>query len=285
MPKYSLIAHVYDKENSTQCFSHIEIKVSDLNDNAPIFIMPYRSVSLPEDVEMGSFVVRIKARDSDSGKNRKIKYILLDSSNNHFKISRETGIITLNKPLDREQKASYNLTLKAVDLGTPPLSTILHFTINVQDINDNPPEFTSKQYYAIIPENEPIDSDVVRVIATSKDSGINAHIFYTVVSGNEHGKFHINEKTGMISIANAVDYEKERDYVLTVRATDGGNPPLLNIAKVNISITDVNDNAPVFRQVSYSARVKEDAKIGTKILQVGFITFYSNLPIIVSNQV
>lgn len=269
VPFYTFTAQVFDRENSTYgCVSYVEITVTDLNDVGPIFYLPYYGISLPEDAEVGSFVYKIKARDHDLGANRKLKYVLLDSAGNYFKINRETGILTLNKVLDREQKAQYNLTLKAIDLGTPSLSKTTHLLINVLDINDSPPEFTSKQYNALVPENEPTESDVIRVIATSKDTGINAHIFYTIVGGNERQKFRINSRTGMISIDNQLDYEKEKEYYLTVKATDGGTPPLISMAKVNISVSDVNDNIPIFRQVSYSAKIMEDAEIGTKVLQV-----------------
>lgn len=52
------------------------------------------------------------------------------------------------------------------------------------------------------------------------------------------------------------------------RFSDGGTPPLSNVATVNITVTDCNDNAPVFTQVSYSARIREDAHVDDKILQV-----------------
>lgn len=140
--------------------------------------------------------------------------------------------------------------------------------INVQDINDNPPEFASKYYFAIVPEIDSVNSEVVRVLATSKDTGINADITYTIVGGNEHKKFKIDNKSGVISIAEMLDYERAKDYFLTIQATDGGDPPLSNRANVNITVTDSNDNAPVFGQVSYSARIREDAQIGDKIIQV-----------------
>lgn len=86
--------------------------------------------------------------------------------------------------------------------------------------------------------------------------------------GNEHKKFTIDDKTGVISIADMLDYERAKDYFLTIQAIDGGTPPLSNVATVNISVTDCNDNAPVFSQLSYSARIREDAQPGDKILQV-----------------
>lgn len=73
---------------------------------------------------------------------------------------------------------------------------------------------------------------------------------------------------GVISIAEQLDYERAKDYFITIQAVDGGTPPLSNHATVNISVTDSNDNAPIFNQASYSARIREDAQIGDKILQV-----------------
>lgn len=170
--------------------------------------------------------------------------------------------------MDREIKASYNLTLQALDQGTPQLSSIASLIINVLDINDSPPEFASKYYFAVVPEIDSVDSEVVRVLATSKDIGVNAEITYSIVGGNEHKKFKIDPKTGVIAIAEMLDYERAKDYFLTIQATDGGTPPLSNRANVNITVIDSNDNSPVFNQVSYSARIREDAQIGDRIIQV-----------------
>ncbi|XP_015840544.1 fat-like cadherin-related tumor suppressor homolog isoform X3 [Tribolium castaneum] len=267
--KYTLTAHVHDKERlSWKCSSQIELIISDLNDNPPVFSLPFYSVSLPEDVEVGTLVTKIHATDADIGINRKIKYAFIDSFNNHFKMASDSGIVTLAKPLDREIRAVYNLTVQAVDQGTPQLSSVSTLTVNVQDINDNPPEFANKYYFAVVPEIDAVGTEVVKVLATSKDTGVNADVTYSIIGGNEHKKFAINNKTGVISIADMLDYERAKDYFLTIQAVDGGIPPLSNVATVNITVTDCNDNAPVFSQLSYSARIREDAQIGDKILQV-----------------
>ncbi|VEN38816.1 unnamed protein product, partial [Callosobruchus maculatus] len=267
--KYLLTAHVHDREHTAwECSSEVEITVSDLNDNAPQFSLPYYSVALPEDAEVGTLVTKIHATDLDIGINRKIKYFFIDSFNNHFRMAPESGIITLAKPLDRELRSMYNLTVKAVDQGTPPLSSMAYLIVNVQDINDNPPEFETKYYFATVPEIDSIGTEVVRVLATSKDIGANAEVYYSIIGGNEHKKFAINNKTGVITIADILDYERAKDYFLTIQAVDGGTPPLSNVATVNITVIDCNDNAPVFSQLSYSARIREDAQIGDKILQI-----------------
>ena len=73
--------------------------------------------------------------------NRKIRYYMVDSAQEHFKIAAESGIVTLAKPLDREIRDSYNVTVRAVDQGKPILSSITSLLILVLDVNDNPPEF------------------------------------------------------------------------------------------------------------------------------------------------
>ena len=73
---------------------------------------------------------------------------------------------------------------------------------------------------------------------------------------------------GEVTILAPLDYERAQSYSLTIQATDGGVPPLSNHATVNVSVTDVNDNAPIFIQNSYSAIVNEAAIIGERLIQV-----------------
>jgi protocadherin Fat 1/2/3 len=155
----------------------------------------------------GSFVLNAKTAKlrqtlfklgiSFSGINRKIKYSFVDSADGHFKIAPDSGIVTLAKPLDRETRAAYNLTVQAMDQGTPQLFQTAALTVLVLDINDNPPEFASKYYYAVVPEIDAIGTEVVRVLATSKDAGVNAEVTYSIVGGNEHKKFQIHPKSGI----------------------------------------------------------------------------------------
>ncbi|XP_031780785.1 fat-like cadherin-related tumor suppressor homolog isoform X4 [Nasonia vitripennis] len=267
--KYILTAHVQDRDKTSwECSSQLEILISDLNDNAPRFSMQSYSATLPEDVEVGTLVTKVHATDDDIGINRKIRYEFLDSANDHFVISPDSGIVTLAKPLDRETKAMYNVSIQAMDQGTPQLSSVTFLIVNVQDINDNPPEFTSKYYFARVPEIDAVGTEVARVLATSKDTGVNADVYYTIVGGNEHKKFEIDTKSGVVSIAEQLDYERAKDYFLTIQAIDGGVPPLTNHATVNITVLDSNDNAPMFSQASYRASIREDAKAGEKVVQV-----------------
>lgn len=71
-----------------------------------------------------------------------------------------------------------------------------------------------------------------------------------------------------------LDYEVSHEYYITVEATDGGSPPLSDMATVNINLTDVNDNRPVFNQDAYTAVVSEDTELGKTVIMVRIYLLY-----------
>ena len=218
--KYEFTVRIRDTEiESKECTSQVDIILLDVNDNPPKFLLPYYSVSIMENSQIGTVITKIHAFDNDIGLNRKVKYKFLDSASDHFSINPENGIIILKKSLDRESVALYNLTAQAEDHGQPTvLKTVIHLFVHVLDANDNPPEFIFKYYSTLISESCLIDSEVLKVTATSKDIGINAEIMYSFMSGNEHSKFRINSETGLITVSGVLDYEKVQNYFLTVCA-------------------------------------------------------------------
>lgn len=131
------------------------------------------------------------------GLNRKISYSLVESADGQFSINERSGIIQLEKHLDRELQAVYTLTLKAVDQGLPRrLTATGTVVVSVLDINDNPPVFEYREYGASVSEDIVIGTEVLQVYAASRDIEANAEITYAIISGNEHGKFSIDSKTG-----------------------------------------------------------------------------------------
>ncbi|XP_035009702.1 protocadherin Fat 3a isoform X3 [Hippoglossus stenolepis] len=268
-PSYRLVAQATDG-GGKWCRSKVQLVVTDVNDNPPIFTMPHYTASIYEDTANKALLTRIQAIDPDeAGPGRMVAYSLVDSAGGSFSIDKSSGIVVLERVLDREVQSAYQITVLASDQGSPlPLSSLVNVTITVLDINDNPPVFERRDQMATVLEDVPVGTEVLRVYAASKDIGTNAEITYSIRSGNEHGRFHIHPLTGAILIAQSLDYETCRDYFLTVEACDGGTPPLSAISTVNINLTDVNDNAPMFNHDVYSAVVSEDANIGESVVQL-----------------
>uniref|UniRef100_A0A4W6CNQ3 FAT atypical cadherin 3a n=1 Tax=Lates calcarifer TaxID=8187 RepID=A0A4W6CNQ3_LATCA len=318
-PNYHLVAQATDG-GGRWCRAEVQLAVTDVNDNPPIFTQSQYTASVYEDTATKALLTRIQAIDPDEGPGRMVVYSLADSAGGSFSIDKSSGIVVLERVLDREVQPAYQITVSASDQGSPlPLSSLVNVTITVLDINDNPPVFERRDQLATVPEDVGVGTEVLRVHAASKDIGTNAEITYSIRSGNEHGKFHIHPLTGecanhisvlirvktgsehnrlsfsqyqpihenmsiplyileisalstqsgAILVAQSLDYETCRDYFLTVEARDGGMPPLSAITTVNINLTDVNDNAPMFSRDLYSA--VENKPIGTSILQLSVI--------------
>ncbi|XP_049721123.1 protocadherin Fat 1 isoform X2 [Elephas maximus indicus] len=251
------------------CQAHVVLTLEDVNDNAPEFSADPYTITVFENTEPGTLLTRVQATDADAGLNRKISYSLTNSAEGQFSINELSGIIQLEKPLDRELQAVYTLTLKAVDQGLPRrLTATGTVVVSVLDINDNPPVFEYREYGATVSEDVAVGTEILQVYAASRDIEANAEITYSLISGNEHGKFSIDSKTGAIFVIESLDYENSHEYYLTVEATDGGTPPLSDVATVNINVTDVNDNTPVFSQNTYTAVVSEDAVLEQPVVTV-----------------
>ncbi|XP_033953237.1 protocadherin Fat 3a isoform X3 [Pseudochaenichthys georgianus] len=267
-PYYRLVAQATDG-GGRWCRAEVHLDVTDVNDNPPIFTSTHYTASVYEDTAPKALLTRIQAIDPDEGPGRMVAYSLSESAGGSFSIDKSSGIVVLERILDREVQPAYQIVVHASDQGSPlPLSSLVNVTITVLDINDNPPVFERRDQLATVPEDVGVGTEVLRVYAASKDIGTNAEITYSIRSGNEHGKFHIHPLTGAILVAQPLDYETCRDYFLTVEARDGGTPPLSAITTVNINLTDVNDNAPMFSREPYTAVVSEDATTGESVVQL-----------------
>ncbi|XP_053502499.1 protocadherin Fat 3a [Ictalurus furcatus] len=266
--RYSLVARATDG-GGLSCEATVSIMLLDVNDNPPRFGSAHYETSVYENTAAKALLTQLNAVDPDLGESRKVVYSLVDSAEGVFSIDKWTGVVALERPLDREVQSSYLVVVRASDLGVPyRLSSLTNLTIAVLDVNDNPPVFERRDYSATLGEDAAAGTAVLRVHAHSKDIGTNADIYYSIRSGNTQGHFSIETHTGAISVSHPLDFETCKDYFLTVEARDGGTPPLTAVAMVNINLTDVNDNAPMFGRDVYSAIIREDANIGDAVVKV-----------------
>ncbi|XP_054989208.1 protocadherin Fat 3 isoform X2 [Sorex araneus] len=265
VPAYSLTARATDG-GGRYCQAHIHLTLEDVNDNPPMFSSDHYHACVYENTATKALLTRVQALDPDLGANRRVVYSLAHPAGGFFSIDSSSGIIMLEQPLDREQQASHNLSVRASDLGPgQALSSLATVTITVLDINDNPPVFERRDYLVTVPEDASPGTQVLTVFATSKDIGTNAEITYLIRSGNEQGKFRVHPQTGQISVSEGLDYEASKKFYLVVEAKDGGTPALSAVATVSIDLADINDNPPRFSQDVYSAVVSEDATIGDSV--------------------
>ncbi|KAL1773777.1 protocadherin Fat 4-like, partial [Sigmodon hispidus] len=227
----------------------VMIEVMDVNDNAPELTMSSLTSSIPENVPE-TVVAIFRIRDRDSGENGKIicsipdtlPFILKPSHKNFYTLVTES-------PLDRENRAEYNITIMVTDLGTPRLTTQHTITVQVSDINDNAPAFTQTSYTLFVQENNSPALHIGTISATDSDSGSNAHITYSLLPTDDpqlvlSSLISINTDNGQLFVLRALDYEALKAFEFGVVATDQGSPALSSQALVRVHVLDANDNEP-----------------------------------------
>ncbi|XP_077042740.1 protocadherin alpha-2-like isoform X8 [Agelaius phoeniceus] len=253
---------------------HVQLEVTDINDNAPVFPAARKNLSIAELSTMpGSRFPLEGASDADIGANAQLSYTL--SPSDHFRIEEENSnsrskslFLVLVKSLDRETIPVHRLVLTATDGGRPSLTGTMELVISVLDANDNAPQFNQSLYNVHLSEDAVQGTLVARMNATDLDEGSNRDVRYeidTIVPPSDSDLFSIDANTGEIRLTGALDFEVVNLYDLNIRATDKGTPPLSGHCKVVLEVVDVNDNAPEVWVTSLSVPVAEDASVGTVV--------------------
>ncbi|XP_069892338.1 protocadherin gamma-A8 isoform X11 [Dipodomys merriami] len=226
------------------------IMVEDVNDNRPEVAITSLFSPVLENSLPGTVIAFLNVHDRDSGKNGQV--VCSIQENPSFKLEKSIDnyyrLVTW-KYLDREKVSTYNITVIASDLGTPPLSTETYITLIVADTNDNPPTFSHSSYSAYIPENNLRGASIFSLTAHDPDSQENAQVTYSVTEDTIQGVplssyISINSDTGVLYALQSFDYEQIQDFQLLVIASDSGKPPLSSNVSLSLFVLDQNDNVP-----------------------------------------
>uniref|UniRef100_A0AAZ3P5L6 Cadherin EGF LAG seven-pass G-type receptor 1 n=1 Tax=Oncorhynchus tshawytscha TaxID=74940 RepID=A0AAZ3P5L6_ONCTS len=244
----------------------VVVQVVDVNDNAPMFVSTPFQATVLENVAIGYSVIHIQAIDADSGDNSHLEYRLTDMAPGFpFTINNSTGWITVSVELDRETTDFYTFGVEAVDHGVPAMSSSASVSVTVLDVNDNVPTFTQRMYSLKINEDAVVGTSVLALSAIDRDA--NSVVTYQISSGNTRNRFAITSQTagGVITLALLLDYKQERQYVLTVTASDGTR---YDTAQVFINVTDANTHRPVFQSANYQVMISEDQPVGSTVVVI-----------------
>ncbi|NXD44229.1 PCD15 protein, partial [Copsychus sechellarum] len=266
--RYILIVTASDGRPDGTSTATVNIVVTDVNDNGPVFDMFLpKNLSVQEE-EANAFVGQVRATDADAGVNGQVHYSLANFKN-LFRITSNGSIYTAVK-LNREVRDYYELIVEATDGAVDPRRSTLTLAIKVLDIDDNSPVFTNASYTVCVPENLPPGTVFLQLEA--KDVDLGADVNYQIRTEEARQYFSLNKHTGELSLRKSLDYESfsdtEATFTFLVEAFDskGTMPP--GLATVTVRVKDMNDYSPVFSQKLYRGMVAPDAVKGTVITTV-----------------
>ncbi|XP_012941809.1 protocadherin-1 [Aplysia californica] len=225
------------------------VNVNDENDNRPKFTHATYYGRIVENTLGTRNVVNVTAYDGDSGEFGRVSYSLENKYASLFTINDRTGQIYITRPVDREKTPVFEFHVIARDNSPDRLSNSSLIVINVEDENDEPPEFPRPVYYGDVLENQPVGTSVGNVTAVDPDLGVNATVVYAIVKqGSDYDNFSINRVTGIIRSTVAFDREDRDQYRFKIRAEDARNPAFYAICNFTVRILDDNDHDPIIHK-------------------------------------
>uniref|UniRef100_A0A4W6BX35 Cadherin domain-containing protein n=1 Tax=Lates calcarifer TaxID=8187 RepID=A0A4W6BX35_LATCA len=231
------------------------------NDNPPEFDSPAYFTPVTKSVKVGTRLIRVVVEYLITGGN----------SSSKFKLDKTSGWITVASSLTADMNKIFLIDITASDRGNPPLSARTSVRIAVTEENHHTPEFSQSQISATVPESLAVGTAIRTLSARDKDKEMNGLITYNITSGNDKGLFALNSKTGVLSLAQPLDFEEKQQHELRVSATDGGWIAKTSYVSVTVHVTDVNDNPPVFDPDEYFPVVQENVPSGTTVVKMNAV--------------
>ncbi|XP_074998261.1 cadherin-19 [Calonectris borealis] len=279
-PFYTLRAQAINRSTQlpVEPESEFIIKVRDVNDHEPQFLDGPYVATVPEMSPEGTSVTQVTATDGDDpsyGNSARLLYSLIQGQP-YFSVEPKTGVIRMASQMDRETKDQYLVIIQAKDMvgQAGAFSATATVTINLSDINDNPPKFQQRLYYMNVSEEAPVGTTVGKVFAEDSDIGDNAAMNY-FIEGDSSDVFDIitNNETqeGIILLKKRVDYESKRRYSIQAKVVNRyiddrflKEEPFEDKTLVKINVEDA-DEPPVFTLENYVMEVAEAAVSGSLV--------------------
>lgn len=204
------------------------------------------------------------AIDKDSGDNGRITYSIKQGRGKaKFRIHPDTGIVYAAKTF--EANAEFDLMIKAEDNGSQKKAQTTRVNIAVVPVleeSEHPPILKNSEQHVEVTESDLPGYLVAYFTAYDEDKD---PLWYDIVSGDEHNEFYIGRDNGNVLLAKHLDWERKREYNLTISISDGFHTIY---TQLYVSVIDINDHRPEFTEPSYRVDISENVEDGTEILRL-----------------
>eukprot|EP00066_Takifugu_rubripes_P019663 XP_011608929.1 PREDICTED: protocadherin alpha-8-like [Takifugu rubripes] len=248
------------------------VNVLDVNDNPPVFSQTLYKCAVYENAKISSSIITLNATDLDEGENGRILYSLIEMDEGKhtdlFAIDPKTGTVTNKKNIDFEKNNAFEIRVQASDGTSSPMISHAKLLIEVLDVNDNAPEISVTSLLSSVKEDASVGTAIALVSVVDKDGGKNGMV-KCQISNDVPFKLESNYKNYYsLAVAGPLDRESSSQYSISIVATDEGSPALSSTSIINVHVSDVNDNRPLFIENIFNIYVKENSPVGAIIKTV-----------------
>ncbi|AWO98433.1 putative protocadherin Fat 3, partial [Scophthalmus maximus] len=258
--------------NGVSSTAKLFVHVERVNEHAPMMNVVTHS---PSWLDKNPVYAMVTVDDLDEGINGEIDSVDIAKDRGtpqKYSVAKLVHIIVKKQQIEEAkfEKEMYEIEARdKADKGNQRFS-VSTLKIILEDVNDCPPLFIPSVYKAKALEDLPLGTVVAWLETLDPDLGLGGQVRYSLAN-DYNGWFEVDGASGAIRLTKELDYETQQFYNLTVKAKDKGRPvSLLSVTFVEVEVVDVNENlyAPYFSHFALTGLVKENARIGTTLLQV-----------------
>nr|XP_051700314.1 protocadherin beta-4 [Oryctolagus cuniculus] len=228
---------------------HVEVQVSDVNDNAPAFSQAAYTLLVRENNSPGLLIGSVSASDRDAGANAQVTYSLLPPPQQPdvaalVSVHADSGQLYALRALDYEALRAFEFGVRAADRGSPALSSEARVRVQLLDANDHAPAvlYPPANGSAACPELVPRAADagylVTKVVAVDGDAGQNAWLSFELLKATEPGLFGVWAHSGEVRTARPLSERDAPRQRLLVLVRDHGEPPLSASVTLHVLLVD-----------------------------------------------
>ncbi|XP_066446733.1 protocadherin gamma-C5-like isoform X3 [Eleutherodactylus coqui] len=271
----------------------VQIAIVDVNDHVPQILLTSMLGEIPEDTIIGTTFGLFSVLDMDSGKNGEVQVTLSPDGPFQIKSFKDHYALIVSNFLDRENVSLYEIVLTANDMGSPSLSSQATITVNVSDVNDNPPMFLNQDFNTFIHENNEPGRLLYTLSAFDRDKGKNAKFTYSLIENQPKGLpvsafVSVNPMSGVIYATCSFDFEQVNVLEIIVQVEDDGDPKLFTNTTLFVFILDVNDNPPTLvypklsKEPTSHLNISKTVPVGYMVTKVSAVDLDSGLNALLS---
>ncbi|KAM4570555.1 cadherin-like protein 26 [Fundulus diaphanus] len=209
------------------------------------------------------------------GKDHRFSIMVESGENGLFSIDEKTGDLFVHRRIDREKKPFYRIMFDVVDKAdNTNIDKELFLDVEILDINDNAPKFNNLVKKANVKENIksgdylPISMEITD---EDQEDTINSTVVVSVAKQTPAvPRIRIKNvigKTYQLTFEGCFDYDKAKQYLVVILASDKGKPALSSSTTITLNVIDTNSHQPKFKKTQYQAEAME-MTLSKEILRV-----------------
>ncbi|KAK7496158.1 hypothetical protein BaRGS_00012568 [Batillaria attramentaria] len=264
---YALVVDAESRDNAAvKDTATLTVDVLNVNDNTPRPASAVFEFTVREDAANGELVGQVTFTDADDGAAGDVTLTMTGCD--EFAVDPANGDVTVVGALDYGVVSIHDCLVSAVDGSSPTRTGAASVIISVLDVNNNAPVFQTSPYTVNLNENTAQGVTVGIVRATDSDSGSNSDVTYSLTSGDPSGTFSLDPVKGTLLLVGTLYVRVTPQYVLQVKASDGGIVQQTALTAVTVNVVDVNDHRPVFTEQSVDVPVDRTAAVGQMLTTV-----------------